>query len=145
MPLPGITLDGIFTLRNVNDTDYIKSFVNQKSVKKAVVIGAGFIGLEMAENLHDLGMQVSIIEMGNQILAPVDYPIAAIVQQHIRSKGVDLKLNTAVTGFEKNGDGILVKYNTDQSIEADVVILSIGVIAPKDIILVLLLILFKIL
>lgn len=126
-PLPGITLDGIFTLRNVNDTDYIKSFVNQKSVKKAVVIGAGFIGLEMAENLHDLGMQVSIIEMGNQILAPVDYPIAAIVQQHIRSKGVELKLNTAVTGFEKNGDGILVKYNTDQSIEADVVILSIGV------------------
>jgi NADPH-dependent 2,4-dienoyl-CoA reductase/sulfur reductase-like enzyme len=126
-PLPGITLDGIFTLRNVNDTDYIKSFVNQKSVKKAVVIGAGFIGLEMAENLHDLGMQVSIIEMGNQILAPVDYPIAAIVQQHIRSKGVDLKLNTAVTGFEKKGDGLLVKYNTDQSIEADVVILSIGV------------------
>lgn len=126
-PLPGITLDGIFTLRNVNDTDYIKSFVNQKSVKKAVVIGAGFIGLEMAENLHDLGMQVSIIEMGNQILAPVDYPIAAIVQQHIRSKGVDLKLNTAVTGFEKKGDGLLVKYNNDQSIEADVVILSIGV------------------
>jgi NADPH-dependent 2,4-dienoyl-CoA reductase/sulfur reductase-like enzyme/rhodanese-related sulfurtransferase len=126
-PLPGITLDGIFTLRNVNDTYYIKSFVNQKSVKKAVVIGGGFIGLEMAENLHDLGMQVSIIEMGNQILAPVDYPIAAIVQQHIRSKGVELKLNTAVTGFEKKGDGLLVKYNNDQSIEADVVILSIGV------------------
>jgi rhodanese-related sulfurtransferase len=65
--------------------------------------------------------------MGNQILAPVDYPIAAIVQQHIRSKGVELKLNTAVTGFEKKGDGLLVKYNNDQSIEADVVILSIGV------------------
>lgn len=126
-PLPGISLEGIFTLRNVNDTDYIKSFVTKKSVKRAVVIGAGFIGLEMAENLHDLGMEVSIIEMGNQILAPIDYPMAAIVQHHIRSKGVKLKLNTAVTGFEKNGDGILVKYNTDQSIEADVVILSIGV------------------
>ncbi len=126
-PLPGITLEGIFTLRNVNDTDYIKSFVNQKSVKKAVVIGAGFIGLEMAENLHDLGMHVSIIEMGNQILAPVDFPIASIVQNHIRSKGVDLKLNTAVTGFEKNDDSIRVNYNSNEFIEADVVILSIGV------------------
>lgn len=126
-PLPGITLEGIFTLRNVNDTDYIKSFVNQKSVKKAVVIGAGFIGLEMAENLHDLGMHVSIIEMGNQILAPVDFPIASIVQNHIRSKGVDLKLNTAVTGFVKHGDTIHVNYNSNEFIEADVVILSIGV------------------
>ncbi len=126
-PLPGIDLEGIFTLRNVNDTDYIKSFVSQKSVKKAVVIGAGFIGLEMAENLHDLGISVSIIEMGNQILAPVDFPIAAIVQDHIRSKGVELKLNTAVSGFEKIGNSINVKYNNNQSIEADLVILSIGV------------------
>ncbi|MES2394706.1 MAG: FAD-dependent oxidoreductase, partial [Bacteroidota bacterium] len=89
-PLPGITNEGIFTLRNVNDTDYIKEFVQQKNVKKAVIIGAGFIGLEMAENLHGLGMDVTVIEMGNQILAPLDFPIAAIVQQHIRSKGVNL-------------------------------------------------------
>lgn len=126
-PLPGINSEGIFTLRNVNDTDYIKSYISQKSVKKAVVIGAGFIGLEMAENLHDLGLSVSIIEMGNQILAPVDFPIASIVQDHIRSKGVELKLNTAVSAFEKNEDKINVKYNENQSIEADVVILSIGV------------------
>lgn len=126
-PLPGITNEGIFTLRNVNDTDYIKSYVSQKSVKKAVVIGAGFIGLEMAENLHDLGLDVSIIEMGNQILAPVDFPIAAIVQQHIRSKGVDLRLSTAVTSFDKLGDKLMVNLNVGNSIEADVVILSIGV------------------
>lgn len=126
-PLPGINSEGIFTLRNVNDTDYIKSYISQKSVKKAVVIGAGFIGLEMAENLHDLGLSVSIIEMGNQILAPVDFPIASIVQDHIRSKGVELKLNTAVSAFEKNENKIIVKYNENQSIEADVVILSIGV------------------
>ena len=100
-PLPGISSEGIFTLRNVKDTDYIKSYVQQRHIKKAVVIGAGFIGLEMAENFHDLGLDVTIIEMGNQILAPVDFPIAAIVQQHIRSKGVDLRLNVAVTGFEK--------------------------------------------
>ena len=126
-PLPGITSEGIFTLRNVNDTDYIKSFVQQKVVKKAVVIGAGFIGLEMAENLHDLGLEVSIVEMGNQILAPLDYPVAAIVQQHIRSKGVNLLLNNAVTAFEKTASGVQVILKEGAPVDADIVILSIGV------------------
>ena len=126
-PLPGITNEGIFTLRNVTDTDFIKEFVTKKSVKKAVVIGAGFIGLEMAENLHDLGLSVTIIEMGNQILAPVDFPIAAIVQQHIRTKGVDLKLNTAVTAFDKLGEKLIIHLNSGETLDADVVILSIGV------------------
>jgi NADPH-dependent 2,4-dienoyl-CoA reductase/sulfur reductase-like enzyme len=98
-PLPGINSEGIFTLRNVNDTDFIKNFVTQKQVKKAVIVGAGFIGLEMAENLHSLGLEVSVIEMGNQILAPLDFPLAALVQQHIRSKNVNLLLNSAVTAF----------------------------------------------
>jgi pyruvate/2-oxoglutarate dehydrogenase complex dihydrolipoamide dehydrogenase (E3) component/rhodanese-related sulfurtransferase len=96
-------------------------------IKKAVVIGAGFIGLEMAENLHDIGLQVSIIEMGNQVLAPIDYPLATIVQEHIRSKGVDLRLSEAVTGFEKNAEGLKVQLKSGQVLEADVVILSIGV------------------
>ena len=126
-PLPGINTEGIFTLRNVNDTDYIKAYVQQQHVKKAVVIGAGFIGLEMAENFHDLGLDVTIVEMGNQILAPVDFPIAAIVQQHIRSKGVHLKLSTAVTGFTKNGGQIEVALNNGETVMADMVILSIGV------------------
>ncbi|NOT93077.1 FAD-dependent oxidoreductase [Ferruginibacter sp.] len=126
-PLPGINSEGIFTLRNVKDTDYIKSYVQQKNIKKAVVIGAGFIGLEMAENFHDLGLHVTVIEMGNQILAPVDFPIAAIAQQHIRSKGVDLHLNTAVTGFNKIDHQIEVALNNGEVITADMVILSIGV------------------
>lgn len=126
-PLPGITNEGIFTLRNVADTDYIKAFVNQKQVKKAVVIGAGFIGLEMAENLHDLGLDVSIIEMGNQILAPLDFPIAAIVQQHIREKGVNLLLSSAVTGFEKHNNQLKVLLKSGEALDADVVIMSIGV------------------
>ncbi len=126
-PLPGINSEGIFTLRNVKDTDYIKSYVQQKHIKKAIVIGAGFIGLEMAENFYDLGLHVSIIEMGNQILAPVDFPIAAIVQQHIRSKGVALYLNTAVTGFNKINNKIEVSLNNGEVLTADVVILSIGV------------------
>ncbi|MCC6584247.1 MAG: FAD-dependent oxidoreductase, partial [Chitinophagales bacterium] len=109
-PLPGIQEEGIFTLRNVSDTDYIKAFVQQKEVKNAVIIGAGFIGLEMAENLHDLGLNVTIVEMGTQILAPLDFPVAAIVQQHIRSKGVKLLLNTAVTAFEKKGTQLNVLF-----------------------------------
>ncbi len=126
-PLPGIMSEGIFTLRNVNDTDYIKKFVQQKEVKKAVVIGAGFIGLEMAENLHELGLQVSVVEMANQVLVPVDYPIAALLQQHIRSKGVELLLNTAVAGFERTDSGLNVQLKNGDILDADVVILSIGV------------------
>lgn len=126
-PLEGINSEGIFTLRNVPDTDKIKAYVSKFSNGKAVVIGAGFIGLEMAENLHNLGMQVTIIEMGPQILAPVDFPIAAIAQQHIRSKGVDLRLKTAVTGFERNEHGLKVFIKDEMPIDADVVILSIGV------------------
>lgn len=126
-PLPGIGLPGIFTLRNVTDTDYIKQYVDQRKEGRAVVIGAGFIGLEMAENLHDLGMQVTIVEMGNQILAPVDFPVAAMAQQHIRSKGVDLRLSSAVTGFEKENDTLNVLLKDGTVLEADVVILSIGV------------------
>lgn len=126
-PLPGIGLEGIFTLRNVTDTDYIKSYVDNHKSGKAVVVGGGFIGLEMAENLVHLGLDVSIIEMGNQILAPVDFPIAAIAQQHIRSKGVDLRLNTSVAGFERKNNRLNVLLSNEDVIEADVVILSIGV------------------
>ena len=126
-PLDGINSEGIFTLRNVTDTDRIKAYISKFPNGKAVIIGAGFNGLEMAENFHNLGMHVSIIEMGSQILAPVDFPIAAIAQQHIRSKGVDLRLKTTVTGFERNENGLKVFMKDEQPLDADVVILSIGV------------------
>lgn len=126
-PLPGITLPGIFTLRNVNDTDFIKSYVDQRKSGKAVIVGAGFIGLEMAENLHALGMQVTVIEMAGQILAPLDFPLAAKIQQHMREKGVQLKLSTAVAGFEQTEKGLNVLIKDGDAIAADVVILSIGV------------------
>ena len=126
-PLQGITLPGIFTLRNVTDTDFIKSYIHSVKAGKAVIVGAGFIGLEMAENLHALGMEVTVIEMGKQILAPLDYPLAALVQNHIRSKNVYLKLNTSVAGFEKTETALNVLLKDGTKIEADVVILSIGV------------------
>jgi NADPH-dependent 2,4-dienoyl-CoA reductase/sulfur reductase-like enzyme/rhodanese-related sulfurtransferase len=126
-PLPGINLPGIFTLRNVTDTDYIKAYVDARKSGKAVIVGGGFIGLEMAENLHALGMQVTIIEMGNQVMAPLDYAMAALVQNHIRSKGVALQLNSTVAGFETSGNGLKVLLKDAEAIDADVVILSIGV------------------
>jgi NADPH-dependent 2,4-dienoyl-CoA reductase/sulfur reductase-like enzyme/rhodanese-related sulfurtransferase len=126
-PLPGINSRGIFTLRTVADTDRIKAYVQKTPSGKAVIIGGGFIGLEMAENLHQLGMQVSIVEMQSHILAPLDYPLAALVQQHIRSKGVDLYTDTAVIGFDTAGGNLQVLLNKGNPLEADVVILSIGV------------------
>ena len=127
-PLPGIGLNGIFTLRNVTDTDYIKSYVQQFPQGKAVVIGAGFIGLEMAENLKHLGMEVSVVEMNSQVMAPLDFPIAALVQQHLRSKGIQLYLNTSVNGFEQDAkDSLNVLLNNGNAMSANVVILSIGV------------------
>ena len=129
---PGIDMEGIFTLRNVNDTDKIKQYAQSKAGKKAVVVGAGFIGLEMAENLHELGLHVTIVELASQIIPPVDFPIAALAQQHIRSKGVDILLNTGVEGFERsNDDNKSVILNNGNKIEADIVILSIGVKPDK--------------
>jgi NADPH-dependent 2,4-dienoyl-CoA reductase/sulfur reductase-like enzyme/rhodanese-related sulfurtransferase len=126
-PLPGIDSEGIFTLRNVRDTDFIKNYIGQHNVKSAVVIGAGFIGLEMAENFHHLGLQVTVIEMSNQILTPLDFPIAALAQQHIRSKGVRLLLNTTVTGFAKYTDGLALTLKTGEILKTDMALLSIGV------------------
>ena len=126
-PLPGISSEGIFTLRNVPDTDVIKTYIVQNKIKNVIVIGAGFIGLEMAENFHNLGLQVTIIEMTSQIMAPLDFPIAALVQQHIRSKGVHLRLNTTVTGFKRDGDGLLVDLKNGDTLKTDMVLLSIGV------------------
>lgn len=126
-PFPGVQSNKIFTLRNVPDTDTIKSFVSSKKNAKALVIGAGFIGLEMAENLHHLGHEVTVVEMNNQILAPLDFPIAAIAQQHLREKGLELMLNTAVESFEDKGETLLVNFKGGMQMEVDYVILSIGV------------------
>ena len=126
-PLRGIDLNGIFTLRNVADTDKIKSYIQTHSPQKAVVVGAGFIGLEMADNLHAQGAEVSIVEMGNQVMAPIDFSMAALVHQHLMDKGVNLYLEQAVDSFEQEGKRLKVKFKNGHSILADIVILSIGV------------------
>lgn len=126
-PLPGIDSDGIFTLRNVNDTDRIKKYITEHPLQRAVIVGAGFIGLEMAENLHALGAKVSIVEMANQVMTPIDFSMASLVHQHLMDKGVNLYLEQAVASFEKTGKEMKVVFKNGQAISADIVILSIGV------------------
>ena len=126
-PLEGIDSEGIFTLRNVEDTDRIKAYIIDKQVKRAVVVGAGFIGLEMAENLHHAGVAVSVVEMGNQVMAPIDFSMAAPIHQHLIEKGVSLYLEEGVTRFRRTEEGITVFLKSGKTIPVDMVLLSIGV------------------
>ncbi len=126
-PLPGIDSDGIYTLRNVADTDAIKSRIAAGDIKRAVIVGGGFIGLEMAENLQHAGAQVAVVEMAPQVMAPVDFSMAQIVHSHLIDKGVRLYLNTAVASFTRLPDGIEIGFADGRKIITDMVILSIGV------------------
>lgn len=126
-PLPGIDTKGIFTLRNVTDTDRIKKYIDQNQVKHAVIIGAGFIGLEMAENLHAAGANISIVEMANQVMTPIDFSMASLVHEHLVQKGVNLYLEQAVASFASKDGEIEVTFKSGETIMADLVILSIGV------------------
>ena len=126
-PLPGVDSEGIFTLRNVADTDRIKAYMQERQVKRAVIVGGGFIGLEMAENLHRAGAEVAVVEMADQVMGPVDYSMAALVHEHLQQKGVRLYLKQAVEAFERKGDDIAVKFKSGVSIDAQFVLLSIGV------------------
>ncbi len=126
-PIPGIDSENIFTLRNVEDTDKIKSFVDDKNPKSAVVVGAGFIGLEMAENLHEAGVNVSVVEAASQVMNVMDSEIAAPLHQHFKEKNVALFLEDAVKEFKPKGEIIEVHLSSERVIKADFVILSIGV------------------
>lgn len=126
-PLEGIDTEGIFTLRNVDDTDRIHSYLGTHRVRHAVVVGGGFIGLEMAENLHHAGAGVSIVEMAGQVMAPVDFSIASHVHRHLMDKGVGLWLGRGVERFTSENGSIKVWLNTGETLSADLVLLSIGV------------------
>lgn len=126
-PIPGIDLPSIFSLWNIPDTDKIKEYVNNKGPKRAVVIGGGFIGIEMAENLYERGLDVTIVEMADQVMAPLDFEMAQIVHQHIKSKNVKLYLNDGVKEFQHNDGGTTIVLQSGKRVEADMVILSIGI------------------
>lgn len=126
-PLEGIRTEGIFSLRNVRDTDRIHTYIKEKQVRKAVVVGAGFIGLEMAENLAARGIEVTIVEMADQVMTPVDYEIAVVVHRHLKENGIQLRLKEAVKAFRKTEKGLGVELKGGNLLETDLVLLSIGV------------------
>ena len=126
-PLAGIDGEGIFTLRNVSDTDRIKIYMETHSVKRAVIVGGGFIGLEMAENLKHAGAEVAVVEMAPQVMGPIDYSMAAIVHTHLLQQNVKLYLEQAVERFSREGEELTVHFKSGIALKADLVLLSIGV------------------
>ncbi|MCM3690173.1 CoA-disulfide reductase [Neobacillus niacini] len=125
-PIPGLSENtNLFTLRNIPDTDKIKNHVDNNNPKRAVVVGGGFIGIEMAENLVDRGIQVTLIEMANQIMAPIDFEMASILHTHLKEKGVQLILENGVQSFAEHGKKVILSDGTE--IQTDMTILSIGV------------------
>lgn len=122
-PIDGIPEEKVFTVRTLFDADNIKSYIKEKGVRKAIVIGGGFIGVEMAENLNEMGLETTLIEQQNQILAPVDYEIAAFLHNEMRDRGVELVLSDGVKKFNDNK----VILNSSREIEFDIIIMAIGV------------------
>ena len=122
-PIEGIPEQKVFTVRTLFDADNIKSYIKEKGVRKAIVIGGGFIGVEMAENLNEMGLETTLIEQQNQILAPVDYEIAAFLHNEMRDRGIELVLSDGVKKFNDNK----VILNSSREIEFDIIIMAIGV------------------
>ena len=126
-PLAGIQSEGIFTLRNVSDTDRVKQYITERRVRRAVIVGGGFIGLEMAENLKHAGAEVAVVEMAPQVMGPIDYSMAALVHEHLEQQGVKLYLEQAVESFSRDNEELTVHFKSGINLHADMVLLSIGV------------------
>lgn len=126
-PIEGINSPGIFTLWTVPDTDEIKKFISERQPKNAVVIGGGFIGLEVAENLHAAGLEVTVAEAMDQVMAPVDYEMAQLVQNNMVANKVNLILGDGVSKFKSENGKVTITLASGRNLEADMVILSIGV------------------
>ena len=129
--LPGIDAERLFTLRTVEDTYRIAEFIERERPRRAVVVGAGFIGLEMAENLRDRGLDVTVVQRGEHVIPVFDADMASLLHNHLRENGVDLLLKADVAGFSEDAGGITTALADGRSLEGDLVILSIGV-APES-------------
>lgn len=126
-PIEGVNTENIFNLRNIPDSDRIKEFVDRTKPESAVIVGGGFIGLEMAENLVKRGVKTTVIEMLDQVMAPLDYEMAAIVHTHLKNKGVHCELNNGVQSFAKKDGRVFVSTQKGTYFICDLVILSIGI------------------
>lgn len=131
--LPGIELPGIFTLRTVPDSRRVREWIETRKARRAVVVGGGFIGLEMAENLVHRGMDVTIVEMANQLMPPLDPEMAEFVRRRLVTHAAHLQLGDGVASFERAADGTLTVWTlSGAAFETDIVILAIGVRPESD-------------
>jgi NADPH-dependent 2,4-dienoyl-CoA reductase/sulfur reductase-like enzyme/rhodanese-related sulfurtransferase len=126
-PFPGVDLPGVFVLRTIPDSRKIRTWMQEKAAKRAVVVGGGFVGLEMAENLARRGLEVSVVELAPQVLPPLDPEMAAPVAAHLRANGVSVRLGDGVSAFVQDGSCLRVETQSGASLQADIVILAIGV------------------
>lgn len=125
--LPGVGIDKLFTLRTVEDTFRIKEYINKNHPKSAVLAGGGFIGLELAENLRELGMDVTIVQRPKQLMKPFDPDMASMIHNEMRKHGIKLVLGYTVEGFKGKDNGVEVLLKDNPSLQADMVVLAIGV------------------
>lgn len=126
--LPGIGIEKLFTLRTVEDTLRIKEYINQNHPKSVVLAGGGFIGLELAENLRELGMDVTIVQRPKQLMNPFDADMASFIHNEMRKHKVTLALGYTVEGFEEKDGGVDVLLKDEKPLHADMVVLAIGVV-----------------
>ena len=127
-PLPGTDLPGIFALRDLDDTDQIHAWIDHRKVNRAVVVGAGYIGLEMIENLSRRGIAVTLLELTDQVMPPADPEMVVPIQEELRRQGIDLRLGNGVAAFEPGPDDTIAVVAQDgQRFAAEMVILAVGV------------------
>jgi len=131
-PIPGVDGTRVFTLRNIADTDAIKAVVDAAPTARAVVVGGGYVGLEMAEALRDRGMDVVLVELAEQVMGPVDPEMAAPLHQHLKLHGVDLRLGTSVKAFREVGGDLHAELSTGETIQCALAVLAIGVRPEVD-------------
>jgi len=125
-PIPGIDLPGIFALRNLQDVDQIKARIDQ-GVKQAIVVGAGFIGLELVENLVRRGVGTTLVELQDQVLPPLDKEMTTPIVEKLAAKGVTVLLGQSAVGFEQTAGGLIVRLKSGQQLPAQLVIMGVGV------------------
>nr|AGF93410.1 pyridine nucleotide-disulfide oxidoreductase family protein [uncultured organism] len=132
-PIDGIEqVDNLFTVRSIPDSESIRKLIDSENISDAVVVGGGFIGLEMTENLKKIGLNVSLVEMMEQVMPPLDYDLATKIHNHLREKDINLHLEDGVKAFEKEEGRSKVILESDKEIEADLIILAIGVRPETD-------------
>ena len=124
--IEGMDSEKVFTLRNIPDTYRIKEYIEEKKPARAVIVGGGYIGVEMAENLKQAGLDVTIVELADHLIAPLDFDMAADVHRYIKSQGISLALSNGITGIKENESSLTVELNHG-SVETDMVIMSVGV------------------